>query len=187
MKNKQKGFAGLLIIAVIALLALGGVVYIYKNKKEVQTNVTVTQNVSENNTISPTNIITEDTTPIATPKQTTTTTAPIPKTPSELLKIELPKIVATSLLVTNRYYVEFDKAKTYTIWLYAKSSPTREQIDNLVGPLAKRLTERFPGYYFNFNIFPTTSTKVPGDSKTYDTYINIAWRNGVFVYPVNLN
>ena len=51
--------------------------------------------------------------------------------------------------------------------------------------MATKLSSEIPGYYFNFNIFPEDSTKIPGDTQTYDTYANVAWRNNEVVFPVN--
>ena len=111
-------------------------------------------------------------------------TDPVILTPSDILNNELPQLTESTIL-TNKYYVEFDDAKTYTIWLYAEEEPTREQVQDFVTALATKLSEQIPEFYFNFNIFPEDSTKIPGDTQIYDTYANVVWRNNEVVFPVD--
>jgi len=93
--------------------------------------------------------------------------------------------VSQSTILINKYYVEFDDAKTYTIWLYVDEEPTREQIQNFITILATKISSEIPEFYFNFNIFPEDSTKIPGDTQIYDTYANVVWRNNEVVFPVD--
>ena len=121
---------------------------------------------------------------LSTLKFTTTTTSQIPNTPQSILDRELPSLVKSTILI-NKYFVEFDSAKNYTVWLYTKSKPTAEQVKVFVTILGTSLTEKFPGPYVDFNIFPESSTKIPYDNKPFDTYFNVAWRNGEVMFPVN--
>jgi hypothetical protein len=50
MKNLQRGFAIPIVIAIVALLAVGGGIYIYKNKKVVETTVVVQNTATTTNT-----------------------------------------------------------------------------------------------------------------------------------------
>jgi hypothetical protein len=103
---------------------------------------------------------------------------------ANILDNELTRLVQSTDLV-NKYFIEFDKAKTYTIWLYVKEKPTNAQIENFVGIIATKLTNQLSGYFFNFDIFPLNSTKTPGDSQPYDSYQNVSWRNGQVIFPLN--
>lgn len=94
-------------------------------------------------------------------------------------------ILSSSSILTNKYYVEFDDAKTYTIWLYTEEEPTREQVQSFITALGTKFSSEIPEFYFNFNIFPKDSTKIPGDTQIYDTYANVVWRNNEVVFPVD--
>jgi len=105
-------------------------------------------------------------------------------TPSSILDEELPGLSETTILI-DKYYVEFDDAATYTIWLYTEESPSRDQINGFLTVLAVQLSDNFPNKFFNFEIFPVSSTKIPGDTQVYDSYANVAWRNNEAVFPVD--
>ena len=106
-------------------------------------------------------------------------------TPSLILGHELPQLAESTILI-NKYFVfvEFDNAKTYSVWLYVKQQPTREQIIDFVTKLSVKLTANSPGYYFNFEIFPQDSKKLPNDAQPYDTYASVLWRNNQVIFPV---
>lgn len=111
-------------------------------------------------------------------------TDPIVVTPENVLDKELSNLTLSTVLI-NKYIVEFDNAKTYTIWLYAQEEPTREEVIQVIDPLAKELTNNIKGYSFNFEIFPENSTKTPQNSQMYDSYVNIVYRNGEIIFPVD--
>jgi len=110
-----------------------------------------------------------------------------PKSDLELMDTFLVSEISTlseNTPLINKHKLEFDNAKTFTIWLYADVPPTQNQIDVFGKSLASTLLRKFPDYYFNFMIFPKDSTKEIGDTQSYDTYSNFVWRNDKIVYPM---
>lgn len=100
----------------------------------------------------------------------------------QIVQSEINKLLPTSKLV-NRFFVEYDNAKTYTIWLYAKERPTQNEMTEFGTPIATTLSVQYPDYFFNFNVFPKDSIKQIGDTLPYDLYANFIWRNQI-VFPV---
>ncbi len=101
----------------------------------------------------------------------------------EIIENELSSLTESTVLV-NKFKVEFDNAKTYTIWLYAEQNPSQLEIEQFGTQLAIALTNKMPEFYYNFYVFPKDSKKEPGDSLPFDAYINFVWRDNRIAFPV---
>jgi hypothetical protein len=103
MKNKQKGFVIPLIIAIIAILGIGGGVYVYTNKKVVNPPVT---NVSEVVGTTPAPIIKDEPKAVATTSTTVQKTNPVAQV-SNTTNVSIPKETFI------KFRTEFDATKTF--------------------------------------------------------------------------
>jgi hypothetical protein len=103
MKNKQKGFVIPLIIAIIAILGIGGGVYVYTNKKVVTPPVT---NVPEVVSTTPAPIIKDE------PKTVATTTTTAQKT-NPIVQVSNTANILTPSQTFIELQTKFDAAKTF--------------------------------------------------------------------------
>lgn len=101
---------------------------------------------------------------------------------NEIIESELGLLTKHTILV-DRYQLQgSDNGEVYTIWLYAKEKPTKEEMRNIGTQMATVLTKKNPGYLYTFIMFPDTSIKQVGDSLPYDSYQTFYWKDDQIIF-----
>ncbi|MBU2235955.1 hypothetical protein KKA01_02765 [Patescibacteria group bacterium] len=103
---------------------------------------------------------------------------------NEIVESKLPLLSKNTKLI-NRYQVESNNNEAYIIWLYTREEATKDELTDVGTQMAEALTEKNPGYYYTFFVFPDTSVKQVGDTLPYDSYQTFYWKDNEIVFGVN--
>ncbi|MBU2229089.1 hypothetical protein KJ810_01625, partial [Patescibacteria group bacterium] len=103
---------------------------------------------------------------------------------NEIVESKLSLLSKNTKLI-NRYQVESNNNEAYIIWLYTREEATKDELTDVGTQMAEALTEKNPGYYYTFFVFPDTSVKQVGDTLPYDSYQTFYWKDNEIVFGVN--